>query len=77
MKNNLLKYYIAAVYFCSTFILFAQPGTDAETGAGEESLESVDPAPINDYVWVLVAVGILLVFLKYRSMYKQKAISKV
>lgn len=68
MKNNLLKYYIAAFYFCSTFVLFAQPGDTAEDG---DALESVDGAPINDYVWVLAAIGILFVFLKFRAMYKK------
>jgi len=74
MKNNLLKYYIAALYFGSTFVLFAQPGTEAEPG--DEALESVDAVPINDYVWVLAAVGMLLVFLKFRSMYKKGVTSQ-
>jgi hypothetical protein len=68
MKNNLLKYYIAVFYFCSTFVMFADPGIDDEDGA----LENVDPAaPIDDYVWVLFAIGILFVFLKFRALYKQ------
>lgn len=67
MKNNLLKYYIATVYFGSTFIMFADPGTDDEAG----TLENTDPAPINNYVWVLFALGILLMFLKFRAMQKQ------
>ncbi len=36
MKNNLLKYYILAFYLCSSFVLFAQPGT---TGDGTGGLE--------------------------------------
>ena len=71
MKNNLLKYYIAAFYFCSTFVMFADPGVDDEAGG----LEDVDPAPINDYIWVLAAIGMLLVFLKFRAMYKKGAAS--
>jgi hypothetical protein len=64
MKNNLLKYYIAAVYFGSTFMMFADPGTEDEAG----TLENTDPVPISGYVWVLAAIGILIVFLKFRAM---------
>jgi hypothetical protein len=70
MKNNLLKYYIAAVYFCSTMILFAQAPGDNDTGGG---LEGGDPAaPIDDYVWVLAVVGLFFVFMKFRAIYNTK-----
>lgn len=77
MKTNLLKYYIVALYLCSTFIAFAQPGSGSSDGTLDGDGDTTPLAPIDDYVWVLVAVGILLVFLKCRAMYKQKAISKV
>ena len=68
MKNNVLKYYIAAFYLCSTFVALAQPGTDDDTGG----LEGPDtPAPIDGYVWVLAAIGLLFVFIKIRSLVKQ------
>ena len=65
MKNNLLKFYIFALYFGATFVMFAQgPGSEDEGGG----LEGVDPpAPIGDYVWLLFAIGVLFVFLKYRN----------
>jgi hypothetical protein len=65
MKNNLLKYYITAFYLCSTFVLFAQPGTDDN----DSDLEGTDTpaAPIDDYVWVLALVGLVFIFLKLRS----------
>lgn len=70
MKTNVLKYYIAAVYFCSSFALFAQPGDD-DIGGG---LQDGDPtAPIDDYVWVLALIGLLFVFYKFRAMHKQGA----
>lgn len=75
MKNNVLKYYITAFYFCSTFILFAQPGDgNGETGdAGLEGGGDTTPgAPIDDYVWVLALIGLAFVFLKFRAMYKQR-----
>jgi hypothetical protein len=70
MKNNILKYYITVFCFCSTFVLFAQPG-DNDTGG---SLEGGDPAPapINDYIWVLAVLGLILVFMKYRAIRKNR-----
>lgn len=76
MKTNLLKYYIAAFYFCSTFVLMANPGTEDDTGTG--NLEGQDPvAPIDDYVLVLAIIGLLLVFYKFRAIQKQDANSQV
>ena len=70
MKNNVLKYYITAVYFCSTFITYAQDPGSNDTGGG---LEGGDPpAPIDDYVWVLAVVGLLFVFMKFRAISKNK-----
>lgn len=63
MKNNFLKYYIAAFYFCSTFVLFAQPGVVDETDG-----DTTPASPIGDYLWVLAAIGLVLVYLKFRSM---------
>lgn len=70
MKNALLKYYMALFFFCSTFVMFADPGIDDEDG----TLEDIEPAlPINNYVWVLFAIGIFFVFLKFRAIYKQSS----
>ena len=70
MKNNVLKYYIAAFYLCSTFVLFAQPGTTDNSG----TLEGADApaAPIDGYVWVLALVGLVYVFLRFRAIQKKK-----
>ena len=70
MKNNLLKYYIAAFYFCSTFVMVAQPG-DTAPGGLEGDGDTTPGAPIDDYVWVMAGIGLLFVFLKFREMYKQ------
>ena len=70
MKTNLLKYYILAFYFASTFILFAQstPGVNDEAG----TLEGEEPtAPIDDYIWVLAALGLVYVFLRVRTFAQQ------
>lgn len=69
MKNNLLKYFITAVFFCSTIVTSGQPGTD-DNGGG---LESNDPAaPIDNYLWVLAVVGLLFVYMKFRSIHNNK-----
>ena len=70
MKNNVLKYYIAAFYLCSTFAMFAEPGT----GSDGDPMENGDAAaaPIDDYVWVLALVGLFFVFLKFRAIQKRK-----
>lgn len=72
MKNNVLKYYLAAFYLCSTFVAFAAdtPGDDTADG----SLESTDTAaaPIDNYVWVLALVGLVFVFLKLRAIQNKK-----
>jgi hypothetical protein len=73
MKNNLLKYYIAAAYLCSTFVMFAavEPGDNTADG----SLDNNDAlaAPINDYVWVLALAGLVFVFMKFRLIQTRKA----
>lgn len=70
MKNKVVKYYIAAVYFCSTIVLHAQPATEDLTGTG--NLEGDDAAPINNYLIFLAIVGILLVFMKFRAIQFKK-----
>ena len=74
MKNNVLKLYITAFLFCSSLVMFAQetPGTEDETG----SLEDVDPVPVNDYIWVLVAIGLVFAFLRFRALSHQRSLQK-
>ena len=73
MKNNVLKFYIAAIYFCSTMVMFAQPGD----GSNGDPLEGPDPgAPIDDYGWVLAIVGLFFVFMKFRGLVQQKSLQK-
>ena len=77
MKNNLLKYYTTAFYLCSTFVLFAQPGTNDTGDALEDPAGDTTPgAPIDDYVWVLAAIGLLFVFFKFRALAQQKSAQK-
>jgi hypothetical protein len=75
MKNNVLKIYIAAFYFCSTFVLFAQPGAGSDNGGvdGDGTGDVTPGAPIDDYIWVLALIGLVFVFLKYRAIYKQRS----
>lgn len=72
MENNLLKYYIATFYLCSTFVMLAQ---DPGTGGGVENDGTTDTtpaAPIDDYVWVLALIGLVFVFLKFRAIQNKK-----
>ncbi|QBN17873.1 hypothetical protein [Flavobacterium nackdongense] len=79
MKNNVLKYYIATLCFCCTFIAFAQPG-DGNGGTGDGALEgggdTTPTAPISDYLWVLALVGLVFAVLKLRTLYKNDFQSK-
>jgi hypothetical protein len=74
MKNNLLKFYIVAVYLCSTFVLFAQPGT-TDTGG---TLENADtpPAPIDENLWMLALTGLIFVFLRLKAIQVKKSLVK-
>jgi len=67
MKNKFIKYYIAAFYFCSTFVLFAQPGVVDETDG-----DTTPGAPIDDYLWVLAVIGLICVFVKLRAMHHNR-----
>jgi phosphatidylglycerophosphatase A len=68
MKNNLLKYYTAAFYFCFTVVMFAQtPQAEDTTGTLEETTTDTTPMPIDDYVWVLLLLSLLFVFFKFKS----------
>ncbi len=68
MKTNLLKYYTAAFYLCSTFVASAQP-SDGSTGDALEGTDTV--APIDGYVWFLSALGLVYVFLRIRAFAQQ------
>lgn len=76
MKINLLKYYIVAFYFCSTFMMFAQPGSGSDNGGvdGDGSGDTTpgEPLPIDDYLWVLAIIALIFVFIKFRAIQKQK-----
>ncbi len=74
MKNTLLKYYIVAIYFCTNLVLFAQttPGAEDTTDTLEETTTDTTPMPIDDYLWVVALIGLIFVFLKYRSIQNTK-----
>ena len=75
MKNNLLKYYVAAAYLCSTLIMFAQPG-DGNGTPGDLDAGDPDPgAPIDNYVILLAVVGILFAFMRFRAILSKETVS--
>lgn len=69
MKNTALKYYTAAFYLCSTFVLFAQPG-DTAPGGLEGDGDTTPGAPIDNYIIVLAIIGLIFVFMKFRAVQK-------
>jgi hypothetical protein len=71
MKNTALKYYIAAFYLCSTFVLFAQPG-DTAPGGLEGDGDTTPGALIDNYIWVLAVIGLIFVFMKFRAIQKHR-----
>lgn len=72
MKNNLLKYYIAGFYLCSVFMMSAQPGAQNGDNTLEADTDTTPATPIDDYIWVLAAIGLVFVFMKYRAMQNRK-----
>jgi hypothetical protein len=75
MKTNLIKFYIATFYFCSTYMMFAQPGSGSDNGGIDDdgTYDVATGAPIDDYVWIMTLLGLLFVFLKFRDVYKRGA----
>lgn len=73
MKNNVLKFYIAAFYILSTFMAFAQPGSTSDNGGVDNNGagDTTPAAPIDDYVWVIAAIALVYVFFKLRAVSKQ------
>ena len=67
MKNIVSKFYLAVAFLCSTAMMFAQPGDEAE---GESLNGNDNQLPISDYLWILALVGLVFVFFKFRSMQK-------
>lgn len=66
MKNNnkIIKHFSAILMLLATSVSFAQPGFDSTGGT-----DVVDnTAPIDNYLWVLILVGLVYVFYKYRKL---------
>jgi hypothetical protein len=73
MKNNLVKFYITAFFLCCSFAMFAQPGSGSDNGGVDDngSGDSTPGAPIDDSIWVLLTIGFVFAFLRFRAIYKQ------
>jgi hypothetical protein len=77
MKNNLSKFYIVAIYLCSTFVMFAaDPGSNTAGGTLEGDGDNTGPAPIGDYIWVLALLVVVYAFWKIRAFSLQENASK-
>jgi hypothetical protein len=68
MKNNISKFYIVAIYLCSTFVMFAaDPGANNAGGTLEGDGDNTGASPIGDYIWVLAVIVIGYAFWKIRA----------
>ena len=78
MKNYLIKFYILAIYLCSTVVLFAQDPGDTAEGAALDgaSGDNTGTAPIGDYIWVLALVVIVYAFWKIVCFLENKSNAK-
>jgi len=72
MKNKLLKYYSIVFYLCSSFVAFADPGNNDADG----SLETNDgaTAPIDDYLWFLLIIGLVYAYYAVWKIQNQKVV---
>ncbi|MDD5151934.1 MAG: hypothetical protein PHC28_15890 [Flavobacterium sp.] len=71
MKKILSKSYITLFFLLTGFITFAQTPGSNDTGGDLEGGDA--PAtPIDDYLWVLALAGLILVFLTFKSIQKNK-----
>lgn len=78
MKYSLLKYYITAFFLCSSFIILAQvdPGSGSnDNGIDNDGASDTNGLPIDDYLWVMILVALIVVFFKFRSM-QSKAVNE-
>lgn len=65
-----MKKYITTISFAKiTVLVFMLLTTivNAQTDLPDEP-DDINPAPIDDYVWALVAIGLVYVFLKLRAL---------
>ena len=72
MKNKLVKFYIVALYLCSTIVLLADdasPCITDDNNALETTNGDQSGAPIGDHLWVLAVIVAGYAF------YKLKAVS--
>lgn len=74
MKTNLLKLYTTAFFLCLTLVTFAQPGSGSDNGGIDDNgaSDTTPGAPIDNYIWVIVAVGLVFAFIKYRTLQLNK-----
>ena len=76
MKNYLIKFYIVAIYLCSTVVLFAQEPGDTAEGAALDGTSDSTGTPIGDYIWVLALLAIVYAFWKIVSFLENKSNAK-
>lgn len=71
MKNIVSKFYLVAAFLYSTAFMFGQP-SDKSNDTEPGGMEGDENPPISDYLWVLVVVGLVFVYFKFRNMQKKQ-----
>lgn len=71
MKNTLVKTYSTVLFFFSSFMLFAIPSDESDTGDLESTEEA---APINGKLFILIIAGIIFAYSTFRNSQKKESI---
>lgn len=71
MKKHITSIYTIIFTLLFSLASFADPGDFGDTG-DPDPLDQPAAAPINDYLWVLVLVGLVYIFYKYQSYSKKQ-----
>ena len=75
MKSNVFKYYLTLFFFCSTFIMVAQPGIGSDNGGIDDAgtADTTPAATIDDYLLFLTFLGLLFVLFKIKATVNQES----
>lgn len=73
ISNHFIQFFIFSFVLLSNVIMYGQPGDTDGTLEGLEGDDALPAAaPIDDYLWLLMLVGLVFVFFKYRAYLKQQ-----
>jgi hypothetical protein len=59
-----------AVFLLTQTVAFSQAPTDFGSSSAPTDTNATDVVPIDTYLWILFLLGLVLVFLKYKTLNK-------